>query len=50
MRSEMSDYLVPHTWTSSERIEDFFHMTFGMDVGHFAGRLESYLLSGVSGT
>lgn len=50
VRSEVTDYLVPHTWTSSDRIEDFFQMSFGMDLGHFAGRLESYLLSGLSGT
>ncbi|EKM49190.1 uncharacterized protein PHACADRAFT_33584 [Phanerochaete carnosa HHB-10118-sp] len=49
VRGDQSDFLAPHTWSTDEKLEDFFQMTFGMEFGRFTGKLESYVLSGLSG-
>ena len=49
VRHDMMDFFAPHTWSSDTAVEEFFQMSFGVEVGQFAVKLESYMLSGVPG-
>lgn len=48
-RSDRDQYPKPHTWMSSPSVEDFFTLSYNEAPGDFAGRLESYKLTGVEG-
>lgn len=49
-RSDREHFTKPHTWASSRSVEDFFQLSYDEGPEEFAGRLESYKLSGIEGT
>jgi hypothetical protein len=48
-RADRSHYTRPHTWSTSQAVEDFFQLSYEETPDDFAGRLESYKLAGVEG-
>jgi hypothetical protein len=48
-RSDRSQFTRPHTWSTSQSVEDFFQLSYEETPDDFAGRLESYKLAGVEG-
>jgi hypothetical protein len=47
--ADRSHYTRPHTWSTSQAVEDFFQLSYEKTPDDFAGRLESYKLAGVEG-
>ncbi|PSR94370.1 hypothetical protein PHLCEN_2v4455 [Hermanssonia centrifuga] len=50
VRSNFEHYARPYTYSTSERVKDFFQMSFDCDVGDYARQFETYCLSGAKGT
>ena len=49
VRSDCDDYLAPFSFTTTERIDDFFKLILGNTITQFSGKLESFFLSGIEG-
>lgn len=50
VRSDSDDYLSPYTFTTGDRIDDFFKLIFDTTITRISGKLESYCLAGIQGT
>ena len=48
-RGNAGDFLVPMVWSTDDRLEQYFQLTFGMKTRRFAGRLELFVLAGLPG-
>lgn len=49
VRSDCDDYLAPFSFTTTERIDDFFKLILNSTITQFSGKLESFFLSGIEG-
>ncbi len=49
VRSNFDHFPRPYTYSTSDRVEDFFSISFGRDVGDYAKSMEAFCLSGASG-
>lgn len=49
VRSEHDHFPAPSTFTTSERVDEFFNLAYSSGLDEFAWRLEAYCLSGVHG-
>jgi hypothetical protein len=48
-RSNSSSFMRPTSWSTSDRIEEYFQLQFKKSPGEFAGMMECFLLSGLKG-